>query len=258
MSYPPRPARTDRGFTLIEMSIVLMIIALVTAGIFVSKSLIRAAELRSIIADATNYSAAVSNFRTQYRGLPGDITNASNYWASATNGNGDNMVTGAERFQFWYQLNQAGFIEQTVTGVQGAGGSEDFVMGSNTPTARALNGGFAAYTPNLSASTTTTYTVPNAGTTITLGAAVGSNLGPPTGRMLFPSDAYTIDLKVDDGVPGTGKWIANLNSAQFGWANACTTDYTGDSYTGGYNYPGAGYNLSLQRAACSFFILTGY
>ncbi len=258
MSYPPRPARTDRGFTLIEMSIVLMIIALITGAIFVGKSIIRAAELRSIITDAGNYTAAVVNFRNQYRGLPGDIINATNYWTSATNGNGDGMVTGAERFQFWYQLSQAGLIDKTVTGVQGAGGSEDFVAGSNIPAARVMNGAFAGYTPNLGTSTLTTYTVPNAGTTITFGGTLGTNAGPPINMTLTPADAYTIDLKADDGVPGTGKWIANLTGNYFSWATACTTDFNGDSYSGGYNYAGAGYNLSLQRVACSFFILTGY
>jgi prepilin-type N-terminal cleavage/methylation domain-containing protein len=118
MKYTHSTSPNLHGFTLLELSIVLAVIAMLVGGIFAGTSLVRAAELRSVVTDANNYAAAVANFRSQYRGLPGDITNAANYWTSASNGNGDSTITGSERFQFWYQLNQAAMVDKSFTGAQ--------------------------------------------------------------------------------------------------------------------------------------------
>ena len=238
------------GFTLIELSMVLIIIGLVIGGVFIGKSLVHAAELRSVITATNGYITAVSNFRSQYRGMPGDILNASSYWGAATNGDADGNIAGAERFQFWYQLNMAGFVDKSFTGAQGAGGSEDFVLGSNVPSSRLTGSGFSAYYANIAASTTT-YAV-NMKNMITYGAGAGTNAGAPINAFLTPTDAYTIDTKVDDGIPGTGQWIANLTGGGvFGSATACSTDASGSVYAGTYN-------VSSNVIACSFFVMTGY
>ena len=60
------------GFSLVELSIVLVILGLLTGGILAGQSLIRAAELRSISTDYSRYIAAVQAFRDKYFALPGD------------------------------------------------------------------------------------------------------------------------------------------------------------------------------------------
>ncbi len=60
------------AFTLIELSIVLIIIGLLVAGITGGASLIKAAELRAVMAEARDYKIAANAFFTKYDALPGD------------------------------------------------------------------------------------------------------------------------------------------------------------------------------------------
>ena len=62
------------GFTLIELSIVLIIIGLLIAGVSAGGSLIKGAEIRSIMSDARTYSVAIKTYFVQYDSLPGDGT----------------------------------------------------------------------------------------------------------------------------------------------------------------------------------------
>ena len=57
-----------------------MILGLLVGGVLAGKSLIRAAELRSIITDYNKYQSAVLAFRDKYFALPGDMTNATLFW----------------------------------------------------------------------------------------------------------------------------------------------------------------------------------
>ena len=63
----------EAGFTLIELSIVLVIIGLLVGGILSGLDLIRAAELSATISQITKYNTAVNTFRVKYGYLPGDI-----------------------------------------------------------------------------------------------------------------------------------------------------------------------------------------
>ena len=59
------------GFTLIEISIVLVIIGLITGGVLVGQDLIRTAGVRATIPQIQGYNTAVNVFRNQYFALPG-------------------------------------------------------------------------------------------------------------------------------------------------------------------------------------------
>lgn len=69
-----------QGFTLIELSIVLVIIGLIIGGITVGQDLIRSSELRTITSDAEKYLTAVRAYQLKYNALPGDHNKASQYW----------------------------------------------------------------------------------------------------------------------------------------------------------------------------------
>ena len=75
--------RHHAGFTLVELSIVLVIIGLIVGGIFVGKELIRASQLNSVLRDLDKYNSAVLTFKDKYGKLPGDISNATQFWGSA-------------------------------------------------------------------------------------------------------------------------------------------------------------------------------
>lgn len=62
------------GFTLVEMSIVLVIIGLLVGGILVARGLIKAAELRATLSQVNQITAAVNTFKLRYNALPGDLT----------------------------------------------------------------------------------------------------------------------------------------------------------------------------------------
>jgi prepilin-type N-terminal cleavage/methylation domain-containing protein len=64
------------GFTLIEMSIVLVIVGLLVGGVLVGQDLIRAAYIRAQITQIEKFNTAVNTFYGKYQALPGDM-NAS-------------------------------------------------------------------------------------------------------------------------------------------------------------------------------------
>ena len=70
------------GFSLVELSIVLVILGLLTGGILAGQSLIRAAELRSVATESQRYMAALNSFRDKYFALPGDMANATAFWGA--------------------------------------------------------------------------------------------------------------------------------------------------------------------------------
>lgn len=230
------------GFSLVELSIVLVILGLLTGGILGGQNLIRAAELRSVVSDYQRYLAATQSFRDKYMAIPGDMPNATRFWgdnnaacadAAITNGNpgtcngdGDGLMdvtTGAnttgERFQFWNQLSLGGLIEGSFTGLAGAGGVDHCVLGANCMSSRMGNGGWSVVYDGGGGSTNA-YNV-DYGNRFDFGAA--STTANTLGAILKPEEAWNIDTKLDDGKPAYGKVIARY------WNNACAAADDGSS-----------------------------
>ena len=151
------------GFSLVELSIVLVILGLLTGGILAGQSLIRAAELRTVTNDFTRYVTATHTFRDKYFSIPGDMTNATKFWGAADptpatcralttpstgtatcdgNGNGTILTPGDattffEMHRFWQHLAHAGLIEGTYTGVTAVAAQPGKVIpGTNAPLSR--------------------------------------------------------------------------------------------------------------------------
>jgi prepilin-type N-terminal cleavage/methylation domain-containing protein len=64
------------GFTLIELSIVLVIIGLLAGGILVGRDLIHAAVIHAQVSQIEKYTMAANTFKLKYGGWPGDIREA--------------------------------------------------------------------------------------------------------------------------------------------------------------------------------------
>lgn len=68
------------AFSLVELSIVLVILGLLVGGVLAGQSLIRAAELRKHIRFHSEFTTIWSTFRDKYFYYPGDMPNASMFW----------------------------------------------------------------------------------------------------------------------------------------------------------------------------------
>lgn len=77
MSCPPVSGEC-RGFTLVELSIVITIVALLAVFVLRGQTLIGSATATSVTATATDLTRAISDFRARFQYLPGDLPNAAN------------------------------------------------------------------------------------------------------------------------------------------------------------------------------------
>ena len=66
----------ERGFTLVEIAIVLVLIGLLLGGILKGQEMVNQAKIKNIIADFSGLSAAYLGYQDRYRAVPGDDLNA--------------------------------------------------------------------------------------------------------------------------------------------------------------------------------------
>lgn len=97
-----------KGFTLVELSIVLVIIGLLIGGVIKGKSLIENAKIKKVKTDIDGIVSAVYAFQDKYGALPGD--NALTIGTVVGAGNNDGLITTAEGYVAWRQLIAADLI----------------------------------------------------------------------------------------------------------------------------------------------------
>ena len=232
-----------RGFSLVELSIVLVILGLLVGGILAGQSLIRASELRSISSDFTRYGTAMYAFRDKYFALPGDFVGATNFWGTASggcpsgartgtqtcNGNSNGAISQPEGILFWQHLANAGLVEGSYAGYGTA------AAGTTVPRAK-ISGAYVSFPYDasggmemLNASSSTTYT-PTYGKNGTISGSGDSCYG--CGGVIKHEEAWNVDTKMDDGLANRGKLRAELydNSANAA-TDSCST-YTLSNTTG--------------------------
>ena len=209
--------QSEGGFTLVELAIVMIIIGLLIGGILKGQELITNARVSSTVAQAKAVESGISGFRDKYNAVPGDIDapatrlpNCTN--ACATAGTGGTINNGAiepqnpgaaagvgtETGLSFIHLGAAGFIGgiQPATAALGAGASNP-----TTP----LGGSWAMSSFNGTATSVTVLAgVPAGIYMLAKGAAVGAVAGADNNQVMTPSNARTIDTKLDDGRPATG------------------------------------------------------
>jgi prepilin-type N-terminal cleavage/methylation domain-containing protein len=105
----------QKGFTLVEIAIVLVIIGLLLGGILKGQEMITQAKIKNVIADLSGVSAAMYGYQDRYRALPGDDKGAGR-WAGTTAGDGNGNIVGTwmdatkESVFFWDHLRRSGFV----------------------------------------------------------------------------------------------------------------------------------------------------
>jgi len=188
--------QVQKGFTLVEIAIVLVIIGLLLGGILKGQEMITQAKIKNVIADFSGISAAYHGYQDRYRAIPGDDANAAARWAGspavlATSGNG--IVEGTynnggvacvatqETCIWWDHLRRSGFVA-------GSGLLQPF---------NAVTGVIGVQTG--------------------IGGGTGPALGGVSGLLICSATlpdkiAIAVDAQMDDGVPASGSVRAELQT----------------------------------------------
>jgi len=227
------------GFTLIEFSIVLVIISLLVGGVLAGRSLIANSEVNALVQEVGRYQAAFNTFRVKYNAKPGDMANAQALWGTdptgcpagntsqtlrqeTCNGNGDGLASpyivanndyGPEKLRVWQHLANSGLIEGQYSGHRyGSYYTDTGAVGSNIPHLRALgrksNAGWGFVNPNRVSTSISDGVVINRffGEGLSLGNCGNGNLTiclPLFGAITTAA----IDKKIDDGHPLRGRMV---------------------------------------------------
>lgn len=272
---------STQGFSLVELSIVLVILGLLVGGVLAGKSLIHAAELRSVSRDFEKYTTAINAFRDKYFGLPGDITNATSFWGAADgddgtdssgaacttvvststatcNGDGNAILASPssyyENYRAWQHLANAGLVEGFYTGTQdtsGSFGNTYINPGVNVAKSRLGGGGFLiggvgtgwamGVKFGAAGSTGNNYNGWYIALVKPLTVTGAGAAAAPFTGVLTHEDAWNIDTKMDDGVANTGK--VHTDIIKSAGASVAITDGTCATYdlTNTTNFCAMGY-----------------
>jgi prepilin-type N-terminal cleavage/methylation domain-containing protein len=194
--------KTEAGFTLVEIAIVLVIIGLLLGGILKGQEMITQAKIKNVINDFNGITAAVTSYQDRYRALPGDDQNATTRWTvqAPASGNGNGIVAGLynangqsgtagapgaaeESNLFWQHLRIAGFVPGPTQG-----------LGSGTPPPNATGGILGVET----------------GVNGTNGLGFTSLIVCTTN--LPDKIAIAVDTQMDDGTPSGGQVRGQLQT----------------------------------------------
>jgi prepilin-type N-terminal cleavage/methylation domain-containing protein len=207
------PKNKQKGFTLIEIAIVLVIIGLLLGGVLKGQELINTARVRALNNNVDGITAAWFSFQDRYRAFPGDYSQASiNLPGAPTNGDGNGLVgstaaEAAERPNVWIHLAAAGYITGTFDEAPVA--ADAYNCGTTTCPDNGFGSGM-----NLSYGTSVK------------GAAGADAHELISGRGIPVEVIAELDRKVDDGVPRTGAMRLGDNGTGWAVSDACERDET--------------------------------
>jgi prepilin-type N-terminal cleavage/methylation domain-containing protein len=256
-----------RAFSLIELTVVLVIVALVVGGITVGQSTMRNSQVVGLLADISRVQSAINTFKIQYSSLPGDMFDATTQWGALStvaatcrtttitggtntcDGNGDGQITTfdsgttySEYWHFWQHLSNASIWEGFYTGVAGSGNIQHAVPDENVPEGRVSNSGYTVHWLGMQSSSSNYYDG-SYGNVMTIGAE--ETTGVTDGATLEPQEAWRLDKKVDDSKPAYGSVRAPIAAINSG----CTTSDTASS---------AEYDVDATDKLCSVIAKTGF
>jgi prepilin-type N-terminal cleavage/methylation domain-containing protein len=226
--------QASRGFTLIEMSIVLVIIGLIIGGILKGQEIIASAREKAVINQINAVRAAQNTYFDRYRSLPGDDPAAKERLdARVEDGNGNGVVgtsysgtsslvgattqNAGENLQYFNALIAANLLNGGEV-VAGSTALTVFAVGSPLPASPITGAGLGVVYGTHDGDGTTTTTKKTAHW-----LEVYKTPGTPA-PALSPRQMANIDAQIDDGLPGTG----GVRGTD---ATTCNSQGVGNPYT---------------------------
>lgn len=215
------------GFTLIELSLVLVIVGLIVSGVLVGRNLIAAAALRAQLTQIERFNTATNTFSMKYHALPGDmaVSQATSLGLNVTSCDGDtgkrdgNQIilggnTNTTRFRqtagetslFWSDLSSSiagNLIEGTFTASPGCLGDPlitNYQFENYWPQAKIGRGNSILVIHDLIYGTSSNY--------FAIVKMVANGGHPDSEPGLTVAEAFIIDGKIDDANPVTGRVVA--------------------------------------------------
>jgi len=192
------------GVSLAELALSITIIGMILAATLGGYTLVHSAQLRNVATELTQINDAMTEFEKQYGYMPGDIPTASSYWSAESNGDGNGYIllgdaTTREDLWVWRHLVAAELYKGSYAGTV-VSGALRYGINTNAPGSSSFGDGvYGVYSH-----TTALYSTKGA---LIRFAALDSD-GYPYSALLNAKDAYSVDLKLDDGVAATGKLYA--------------------------------------------------
>jgi len=195
--------QAQRGFTLVEIAIVLVIVGLLIGGILRGQELINSARVTALVNQQRGIQTGYLGFINRFNAIPGDLTAAQaaqvGVGANAAQGTqGDSVVLLGDSQQFFNNLTVAGFIS--------CAPCTSAVAALSTPTA--VNSPSNAYSQPLGF-----IQDPTVVGGITAGSFFATSTAGELARpLLLTGSGYTsamlaeADRKLDDGTPGSGSF----------------------------------------------------
>ncbi|MFN7094242.1 MAG: prepilin-type N-terminal cleavage/methylation domain-containing protein [Burkholderiales bacterium] len=233
---------SHQGFTLVELSIVLVIIGLIIGGVLTGQDLIKAAEVRATIGQYEKYNTALNTFRAKFNGHPGDLPNAVGFDFATKkkilgHGDGNFLIEGGaadstlavgETVLFWSDLSTANLVDSSFNGTDTATAITAGTVSQTLPSAKLGRGNhFTVF----SVAGLNYYQIAGVTATDATGAYTLTN-------SITPTEAYNIDTKLDDGLATTGIVQAMASTSALntiaptgaGATFCVTTDLTPNNY----------------------------
>lgn len=249
-----------QGFSLVELSMVLVIIALLIASIASGASLNKKATLDSVIHDMESYRLAFNGFYDRYHAVPGDMSNAEFYFPTCSvspgncNGNGNDIInsddgSGHESLAAWRELSIANMISTNIRAVVDSPGSEVVNLSMPASKLKYLYGSKAGYIivgagARVGDGSNAPVFSPwsdNHTNSVFLGIPTQGEQGLATSA-LTPEDAYTIDQKMDDGTINASGGFSGATTGKF------RSIQGGDTSTNCLS--GSNYDLTVSSVTC--------
>ncbi len=203
----------NKGFALIEISMVIVIIGLIISSILFGKDLINAANIRSASAQLEQFKTIFNTFKLKYNCEAGDCTNATSFLGNYMqnnnscdsltngrgNGNGNGMLDNGGSTH-WYCEGYNAVESLKTANMMPSKTTYEQLLGINNSIAFFYHDDVMGRAPVKNKSTLTW---------------ARDNMGYAVGGAFSPVEGLSIDIKIDDGIPNKGNFIS-LDTAASG------------------------------------------